>query len=76
MQSTCPDCRGAGQTISHPCNECHGEGRVRVNKKLSINIPAGVDDGSRLRLKGEGEKGTERALSSRRSICNYTRCTA
>ena len=57
VQSTCPDCRGAGQTIAHPCLECHGEGRVRTNKKLSINIPAGVDDGSRLRLKGEGEKG-------------------
>ena len=59
VQSTCPDCRGAGQTISHPCNECHGEGRVRINKKLSINIPAGVDDGSRLRLKGEGEQGPQ-----------------
>ena len=59
VQSTCPDCRGAGQTISHPCNECHGEGRVRINKKLSINIPAGVDEGSRLMLKGEGEQGPQ-----------------
>ncbi|MBT5631841.1 MAG: DnaJ domain-containing protein, partial [Nitrospina sp.] len=55
VQSPCPDCRGAGQVISHPCSECHGDGRVLKNKKLSINIPAGVDDGSRLRLKGEGE---------------------
>ena len=52
--SVCP-----GQTITHPCKECHGEGRIRVNKKLSINIPAGVDDGARLRLKGEGEQGPQ-----------------
>lgn len=63
VQSTCPDCRGAGQTITHPCTECHGDGRVLKNKKLSINIPAGVDDGSRLRLRGEGEPGPQ-GLSS------------
>lgn len=57
VQSPCPDCRGAGQIITNPCKECHGDGRVLKNKKLSINIPAGVDDGSRLRLKGEGEPG-------------------
>ncbi len=59
VQSHCPDCRGAGQTISHPCGECHGEGRVRINKNLSINIPAGVDDGARLRLRSEGESGPQ-----------------
>lgn len=59
VQSPCPECRGAGQTITHPCNECRGEGRVRENKRLSINIPAGVNDGARLRLKGEGEPGPQ-----------------
>ena len=59
VQATCPDCRGAGQTITHPCSECHGDGRVLKNKKLSISIPAGVDDGSRLRLRGEGEPGPQ-----------------
>ena len=59
VQSPCPDCRGAGQTITHPCNECRGEGRVQENKKLSINIPAGVDDGARLRLRNEGEPGPQ-----------------
>lgn len=59
VQSTCPDCRGAGQTITHPCTECNGNGQVLKNKKLSINIPAGVDDGSRLRLREEGEQGPQ-----------------
>ena len=59
VQSHCPDCRGAGQSITHPCGECHGKGRVRIDKKLSINIPAGVNDGARLRLKGEGEPGPQ-----------------
>ena len=59
VQTPCPDCRGAGQIISHPCTECNGDGRVLKNKKLSITIPAGVDDGSRLRLRGEGEPGPQ-----------------
>jgi molecular chaperone DnaJ len=59
VQSPCPDCRGAGQIIDHPCNDCHGDGRVLKDKKLSINIPAGVDDDSRLRLRGEGEPGPQ-----------------
>ncbi len=59
VQSTCPNCHGAGQIITHPCAECHGDGRVIINKKLSINIPAGVDDGSRIRLRGEGELGAQ-----------------
>lgn len=57
VSSPCPTCHGAGQIITHPCTQCHGEGRVRVKKKVSINIPAGVDNGSRLRLRGEGESG-------------------
>ncbi len=53
----CPVCRGQGVIISHPCNECSGRGIVVVNKKLKVRIPAGVDNGSRLRISGEGEPG-------------------
>jgi molecular chaperone DnaJ len=55
VRTTCPQCRGAGQTISHPCQNCKGSGQVRVRKAVSVKIPAGVDNGSRLRLTGEGE---------------------
>jgi len=57
INSPCPACQGAGQVITHPCAECRGDGRVLQKKKVSINIPAGVDDGSRLRLREEGESG-------------------
>lgn len=57
IQQTCPDCRGEGAVISEPCQECHGAARVRVSKKITINIPAGVDNGDRVRLSGEGEAG-------------------
>lgn len=57
VSAPCPDCQGAGQIITHPCRDCRGEGRVLEKKTVSINIPAGVDDGSRLRLRGEGEIG-------------------
>ncbi|MBS0289360.1 MAG: molecular chaperone DnaJ [Proteobacteria bacterium] len=55
LQQTCPTCRGSGQTISDPCRPCHGQGRVRDEKKLQVRIPAGVDEGDRIRLNGEGE---------------------
>lgn len=55
--STCPSCNGAGETITSPCGKCNGAKRVRVNRKISVNIPAGVDDGTRIRLTGEGEAG-------------------
>lgn len=54
LSSPCPDCRGAGRIIKDPCKECRGEGVVVVTKKISVNVPAGVDEGSRLRLSGEG----------------------
>lgn len=54
---TCPQCRGMGQVIREPCPTCHGEGRVRQEKVLGLKIPAGVDDGTRLRVSGEGEAG-------------------
>ena len=58
IRTTCPQCRGAGQVIPHPCKHCGGNGMVRVNKRVSVKIPAGVDNNSRLRLSGEGEAGS------------------
>lgn len=55
LQQTCPTCGGAGEIISDPCRPCHGQGRVRDEKKLQVKIPAGVDNGDRIRLNGEGE---------------------
>jgi len=57
VRTTCHHCRGNGQTIEHPCTTCRGTGHIRVNKKVAVRIPAGVDTGSRLRLTGEGEAG-------------------
>ena len=57
VQQTCPHCRGTGQRITHPCSSCHGEGRVRDHKMLSVKIPAGINNGDRIRLSGEGEAG-------------------
>lgn len=57
VQQTCPACKGAGTVISDPCPECHGRGRTRKTKTLSVKVPAGVDDGDRIRLSGEGEAG-------------------
>ena len=57
VQQTCPQCRGTGKHIKDPCFSCHGEGRVREHKTLSVSIPAGVDNGDRIRLSGEGEAG-------------------
>ena len=54
---TCPKCHGKGKIIKDPCPECHGEGRKNVEKKLSIKIPQGVDNGSKMRLSGEGDTG-------------------
>ncbi len=57
ITQTCPRCRGAGRTITKPCGKCSGNGRVPMPKEISIDIPAGVDTGSRLRVPGEGESG-------------------
>jgi molecular chaperone DnaJ len=57
VRTTCPSCRGHGQVIPRPCPKCRGNGRVQVAKRVSVKIPAGVDNGSRLRLSGEGEPG-------------------
>lgn len=57
VQQTCPNCHGQGKTISDPCPDCSGQGRVQKHKTLSAKIPAGVDNGDRIRLSGEGEAG-------------------
>lgn len=57
IQQTCPSCHGQGQVITDPCLDCRGQGRVRESKKLTVKIPAGVDNGDRVRLSGEGEAG-------------------
>ncbi|HTN32391.1 MAG TPA: molecular chaperone DnaJ [Marinobacter sp.] len=59
VQQACPTCRGSGQVIKNPCNECHGQGRVREEKTLSVKVPPGVDTGDRIRLSGEGEMGAD-----------------
>jgi molecular chaperone DnaJ len=57
IEQTCAGCQGAGRVIDNPCKTCGGQGRVRREKTLSVNIPAGVEDGIRMRLAGEGEVG-------------------
>jgi len=57
IERTCPRCGGSGQMILDPCEACHGQGIVRPERRLSVRIPAGVDDGARIRLAGEGDAG-------------------
>lgn len=57
IERTCPQCHGRGQTIPDPCTKCAGQGRVEEERSLSVNIPAGIEDGIRIRLAGEGEAG-------------------
>lgn len=57
VQQACPKCHGTGKMIKDPCPTCHGAGRVKKHKTLSVKIPAGVDEGDRIRLTGEGEAG-------------------
>ena len=57
IERTCPNCHGRGETIDDPCGACGGAGRITRERTLSVNIPAGVEDGTRIRLAGEGEAG-------------------
>jgi len=57
IERTCPSCHGGGRVIENPCRVCNGQGRVRREKTLQVSIPAGVEDGTRIRLAGEGEAG-------------------
>ena len=59
IETTCPDCKGEGYKIKNKCSECKGTGRVNKQRTVEINIPAGVQDNSRLRLQGLGEAGTK-----------------
>ncbi|MFQ5775964.1 MAG: molecular chaperone DnaJ [Kiloniellaceae bacterium] len=61
IERTCPTCHGAGRVIQDPCRACAGAGRVQREKTLKVNIPAGVEDGTRIRLAGEGEAGVRGA---------------
>ena len=58
VQQTCPQCAGAGEEITHPCTGCNGQGKKQASKRLSVTIPKGVDDGTRIRLSGKGEAGS------------------
>ena len=61
--TTCPTCNGEGQIIEEKCPSCGGQGRIQVNKKLKITVPAGVDNGTRLRVSGEGDAGSRGGAS-------------
>lgn len=58
VQQTCPHCQGSGKVIPEPCGTCHGQGKIKRQKTLEIKIPAGIDDGQRIRSSGNGEPGT------------------
>ena len=59
VQQTCPQCAGGGEEITNPCTDCNGQGNKQATKKLSVTIPKGVDDGTRMRLAGKGEAGSK-----------------
>ena len=61
VERGCPTCRGSGEVISNPCPVCQGEGRAINQRRLSVKIPAGVDEGTRIRVTGEGEAGIRKA---------------
>ena len=58
VQQTCPQCRGTGRIVPEPCPACHGQGKIKNTKTLEVKIPAGIDDGMRIRSTGNGEPGT------------------
>ena len=61
VQQTCPQCSGSGEEITNPCTICNGQGKRQASKRLSVTIPKGVDDGTRIRLAGKGEAGSRGA---------------
>ena len=61
VQQTCPQCSGSGEEITNPCTTCNGQGKRQASKRLSVTIPKGVDDGTRIRLAGKGEAGSRGA---------------
>lgn len=63
IQQACPHCGGSGKTISNPCGECRGEGRRHDERTLQVKVPAGVDNGDRIRLSGQGEAGPKGSVA-------------
>jgi molecular chaperone DnaJ len=63
VERTCPACMGSGEMVADPCAACHGEGRALKSRRLNVNIPAGVDEGTRIRVAGEGEAGVRGAAA-------------
>jgi molecular chaperone DnaJ len=59
VAAVCPSCQGRGQVVSDPCGSCHGQGRTKQTRQVKVSVPAGVDDGMQVRLRGEGEGGRE-----------------
>lgn len=70
--SSCPKCKGAGQYIKKPCSKCHGNGRIEKETKISIKIPAGIEDGASLRVAGEGEAGVKGGPSGNLYVVIHT----
>ena len=66
MERTCPTCGGQGEYVSDPCRSCDGQGQTRVDTELSVNIPAGVEDGTRIRLSGQGDAAPRRSGGGQR----------
>ena len=63
VQQTCPQCQGTGEEITNPCTDCNGQGNKQASKKISVSIPKGVDDGTRIRLASKGEAGSKGGAS-------------
>ena len=63
VERTCPGCMGSGEMVADPCPSCHGEGRALKSRKLNVNVPAGVDEGTRIRVASEGEAGVRGAAA-------------
>ena len=63
IQQTCPECGGEGEKITNPCNNCSGAGKIQSNESVSVKIPKGVDDGTRIRIAGKGESGSKGGAS-------------